>query len=309
MSAPFPRRPIKPRSRLTDAIFVFDTAVMRRLALLLWLALPALADNEALIERLRPQFGPRLQCAAAYSSYADGRPRLVIAGVVDDVEDRPDEESDVLLLRLPDRAKGTAAVVDTYRLDTRPCGIWFTKLIDARDIVVVRYTRHPPHDLVLRITGGKLVEILDDFTCSEGLACPTPDLNGDGVPEVISSGYIGGSACGGAERYFQVSWWNGRRFVADDRRLIAGVSVSAGEKDAVDSQVSVRDPPLDATNVRCIVRLYRNRGVRRVRISIDGKGVKPGHWLRILDGCHTMTLRAWGTKGAVAYAFLERERQ
>src|SRR5258708_6245708 len=228
------KRRTRPGSRLTDAIFVFDTAVMRRLALLLWLALPALADNEALIERLRPQFGPRLQCAAAYSSYADGRPRLVIAGVVDDVEDRPDEESDVLPLRLPDRAKGTAAVVDTYRLDTRPCGIWFTKLIDARDIVVVRYTRHPPHDLVLRITGGKLVEILDDFTCSEGLACPTPDLNGDGVPEVISSGYIGGSACGGAEPSFQASRGDGRRFSADHCPLFARARGLAGAKERRD---------------------------------------------------------------------------
>src|SRR5258708_32605447 len=106
--APVRRRPTKPGSRLTDAIFVFDTAVMRRLALLLWLALPALADHGALIERLRPQFGPRLQCAAAYSSYPDGRPRVAIADQVDVREDSPDHESPDLLLLLPVHEKWNA---------------------------------------------------------------------------------------------------------------------------------------------------------------------------------------------------------
>jgi len=213
-----------------------------------------------------------LPMSAVYSRYASGRPRLVVKATRD-----PDA---LLLLRYADVRGAKPRVVARDDLDAPPFEVSLQKVIDAKDIVVEMLVRRPPARIVDRIVGNRFVRISDGF--GEAI-----DLDGDGVPEVIFTGYNGQNECGVRLSVF-LQRWNGKRFEDDDRRYVDLLSMRRGtDNDEIH---------LSATK-RYAVRLFGPG-----RFMLDDEEIKPGRPFKTEEDCHSIELRG-GT--AKTRAFLE----
>ena len=211
--------------------------------------------------------------AVVYSRYGSGRPRLVVKAT-----HNPDEL--LLLLRYADAPRARPRVIAREELDSRPNEVRLERVIDPKDVVVVFPTRHGEYAIVDRIVNNRFVRICDDY--GEAI-----DLDGDGVPEVISTGFGGQNECG-VYLYVGLQRWDGKHYVADERHYVTVLSAGFGRHD---------DEVLLSESKRYVVLLF-DRG----RVRFDGKTVAAGKPFETEDGCHTIALQNAGPK---TRAFLE----
>jgi len=207
---------------------------------------------------------------AVYSHYPSGRPRLVVKATHD-----PD---DLLLLRYADAPHAKPRVVAREELDSPPDDVSLEKVIDPKDVVVSFPARHGSYEIVDRIVGDRFVQISDAFG-------DVVDLDGDGIPEIISQAYAGQNECGVYE-FVSLLRWNGKRFVDDERRYVTALS-----KDYGDDNVRL------SADKRYAVRLFGPG-----RVMLDDKEIAPGKPFHTEEDCHTIALHG-GT--ARTRAFLE----
>ena len=132
----------------------------------------------------------------------------------------PDE---LLLLRYADAPRARPRVVAREELDSWPGEVRVAKVIDPKDVVVSLSARHGTYNVVDRIVGDRFVRIADSF--GEAI-----DLDGDGVPEVLSASYAGRNQCG-VYGFISIQRWNGKRFIDDDRRYAAALAPGLGLED------------------------------------------------------------------------------
>ena len=130
--------------------------------------------------------------------------------------------------------------------------------------------------LTLSVT---LPEFADGYT-SEWLV---PDLDHDGVPEIISIGYLGPTPCG-EENGIHVAWWNGTRYRTDKRHYVA----LAGNGRGYQMRLSA--------SKHYVVHVY-GKG----RALLDDEPVTPGKVFTTEDDCHTFAVKG----STSAWAFLE----
>jgi hypothetical protein len=57
-----------------------------------------------------------------------------------------------------------------------------------------------------------------------------------------------------------------------------------------------------------VLRLFPQRGVDRVEVTVDDEPVAAGERVLLESDCHTMTAKPSGRKGAAVFAFLEEQR-
>jgi hypothetical protein len=207
--------------------------------------------------------------AEPYDYYASGRPRRAVAYFQD--------ASDVRLLRLPDDDGGTARVLDHEACDATQCALEWAHLIDLDDLVI-NMDIGRGYAVADRIRGDRFVRIW------EGEVSFTPDLDGDGVPEIVSTHYIGPMGPCSAVIAIHIGRWNGTRYRADKRRYVALASV--GRDDEI---------KLDASK-HYVVHVYGHG-----RALFDDEPVTPGKVFTTEDDCHTFAVK--GSKSA--WAFLE----
>jgi hypothetical protein len=213
--------------------------------------------------------------AIEYDRYASGRPRRVVAAYDADEES---ERGEVRLLRLPDDDRGKPRVLDRDACEAKIASLEVVRLVDEQDIVVYLRVNHV-RAVVDRVRGDRIVRIADDYT-SEWLV---PDLDHDGVPEIISVGYIGRDQCG-EENGIDVAWWNGTRYRLDKRRYRALATNDRGY-----------EMKLSASK-HYVVHLY-GRG----KALLDDEPMTPGKVFSTEDDCHVFAVQ--GAKGT--WAFLE----
>jgi hypothetical protein len=180
---------------------------MRQVLLMtaLTLALAPAAHADDLTNRLKTlaASGDRI-IATVFDEYPNGRPRRAVATFGNSVE------GILRLILLPDSTRGKPRVLDREALDSGPGEVRLEKLIDAKDIVVTLSVRHGTRSIVDRVIADRLVRIADDF--GEAI-----DLDGDGVPEIITSSYAGRNRCG-VSLFVFLARWNGKRYATDRRR-------------------------------------------------------------------------------------------
>jgi hypothetical protein len=225
-----------------------------------------------LASRLHAITGEHEYFVETYDRYSSGRPRRVVVAVnlLDDGE--------LLLARLPDDDRGSARLLDRQAIDFRPVGIRFEKLVDRKDVIVDLFVPHPPRAIVDRVVGDRLIGISNDYTDNAA------DLDGDGIPEIISSGYIGPNHCGGGDMSPSILRWNGRRYHDDGRHYVA----FAKEGREYETRLSA--------SKHYVVHLY-GRG----KALLDDEVMTPGMVFMTEDDCHVLAVR--GAKGT--WAFLE----
>ncbi len=250
---------------------------MRRTLLLIAVAAAANAfAGDDLTERLEPFSDPDHSTiqAVVYDRYPSGRPRRVVAAIGNF------EEGNLMLFRFPDSGRGKPRVLDRQELDSGPTSVTLNHIIDPKDVVVTLAEGHGGAAIVERVVGDDLVQIADGFT--EAI-----DLDGDGVPEIIATGYLGRNKCG-----FEIgTWlahWNGKHFVNDGRRYVTVLLPGGGTED---------DEILLFASKRYVVRLF-GRG----RVTLDGKRVQPGKPFKTEEDCHSIALHGGNSK---TRAFLE----
>jgi len=212
--------------------------------------------------------------AIEYDHYASGRPRRVVAAYVDEDDGR----GEVRLLRLPDDDHGKPRVLDRDPCESKIASLEVVRLVDERDIVITLWENHP-YAVVDRVRGNRIVRIADGYT-NEWLI---PDLDRDGVPEIITIGYIGRDPCG-EENGIHVAWWNGTRYRIDKRHYVALADHTRGY-----------EMHLSASK-HYVVHLY-GKG----RVLLDDEPVAPGKVFTTEDDCHTFAVK--GSKSA--WVFLE----
>jgi len=267
------------------------------IVLLALVACPALADER---EALRARLGiedVRPGGVGVYSRYRDGRPNLVVVGRYVGFN-----EGEVLLIRLPDRDGGKGKVTDRYDPEGGVLEVTFLPLVDRKDVVLEVAQNHGPGGRVLRVLGDELEEISDALAGRSN----TPDLDGDGVPEIVWGGYVGQRGCGsvfGAG----VLRWNGHRYDSDGRNY-AALDGATGGTSSGPYDFPIPDSSVTPKPRRYVLHVWRQRGVKTVRVLIDGKKIAPETPLRLADGCHTFALRVTGTSEAMAWALLEGRR-
>jgi hypothetical protein len=148
------------------------------------LAFAPAVHADDLTRRLKPlaSSGDRI-IATVFDEYPSGRPRRVVATFGDSVR------GILRLILLPDSTLGKPRVLDREELDSGPGDVRLETVIDAKDIVVTVSVRHGTRAIVDRVIADRLVPIADDF--GEAI-----DLDGDGVPEIITPSYAGRNRCG-----------------------------------------------------------------------------------------------------------------
>src|ERR1051325_2299374 len=192
----------------------------RLLFLGLALATNAFADDVA--KRLEPFRDPdpeRLYPvhAAVLDRYKSGHPRRVVAAIGNSGEGK------LMLFRFPDSRGGRPRALDEQTLGSGSGDVEVMPIIHPQDIVVTLSVRHGESAIVEHIAGDRLVKIADDF--GEAI-----DLDGDGVPEILSAGYLGQNECG-VERDAFLAHWNGKRFVDDGRRYVDVLGIHGASTD------------------------------------------------------------------------------
>src|SRR3954451_5358149 len=148
--------------------------------------------------------------SVVYSRYRSGRPRLVVKATRD-----PDE---LLLLRYADAARARPRIIAREALDDTPNEVSIEKILDPKDIVVTFPARHGQWSIVERVAGGRFVQIADGFT--EGV-----DLDGDGIREIIATGYDGQDDCLGKVSS-SLMRWNGEPYAVDGLRYFTVLHLS-----------------------------------------------------------------------------------
>ncbi|HYU24844.1 MAG TPA: hypothetical protein VEO74_06550, partial [Thermoanaerobaculia bacterium] len=161
-----------------------------------------------------------------------------------------------------------------------PGEVRLEKIIDPKDVIVTLSAHHGTYDVIDRIAGDRFVRITDSF--GEAI-----DLDGDGVPEVLSASYAGRNQCG-VYMFTSIQRWNGKRFVDDDRRYVASLSSGAG---AEDGEVRL------SASKRYAVRIF-GRG----RVTLDDEEIEPDKPFETEEDCHTIALRGGSAR---TRAFLE----
>ena len=253
------------------------------------------------MKRIRPLVGKHLACAAAYSSYQSGRPRLVVAGID---KGNFSDDGELLLVRLPDAARGRGVVLDRMILDAGVLELSFIRLLDPKDIGVGLHRKHPPSGVTVRVIQGKLDQIAGTLAMPQNVV----DLDGDGVREIITGFEPGAGTCGikGNPRILR---WNGSAYRYDGKSYAAMIEARAGAPveelgfDARSITLDAAAPPRPY-----VLRLFKQPGIDRVEVTVDDEPVGVGARVLLENDCHTMTARASGRNGAVAFVFLEEQR-
>ena len=253
-------------------------------------------DQQALIDRLAIA-DVRSDGAGIYSRYASGRPRLVVVARYMDFY-----EGEILLVRLPDKARGRGTVLDRIERVNGAFGVRFMRLIDRRNVVVETAAKHSTEGFVFRVRGEKLVAIAREVADSSN----TPDLDGDGVPEIVWSGYVGPSPCGPSIST-GILKWNGHFYRSDGRDYVAVERAVVGLDD-VPYEFAIPHTPVEPAAREYVVRLYPGRGVKRLDVRIDGETVAAGKPFVLEDGCHTFAVKTTGRSAATAWITLEARR-
>jgi hypothetical protein len=234
----------------------------------------ALADDD-LTRRLRPLAGLESHMlAVVYDEYPSGRPRRVVATFGNSVQ------GTLLLVLFPNSVRGKPRLLDRQELAAGPGDVRLEHLIDAKDVVVSMIVRHSTTSIVLRVIGDRLVQIADDF--GEAI-----DLDGDGVPEIITQSYAGQNQCG-VYLFVDLARWSGKRYVSDRRRYITALSRGEGMNS---SEV------LLSASKHYVVRIFGPG-----RVTLDDEDVEPGKPFTTEEDCHILALR---DSGARTRAFLE----
>lgn len=268
-------------------------------AFLFLAALPLFAQDETLMNRIRPLAGKHLACAAVYSSYKSGRPRLVVAGID---KGNFSDAGELLLIRLPDAASGRGVVLDRMSLEAGAMELSFIRLVDPKDIAVELHLKHPPSGITVRVIDGKLDQIAAALAMPQNVA----DLDGDGIPEIIIGFEQGAGECGvrGSPLILR---WNGSEYANDGKRYAAMIEARAGEP-VEELEFDARSITHEAAPPRpYVLRVFPQPGVKRVEVTVDDEPVAAGERVLLESDCHTMSARASGRKGAVFFAFLEEQ--
>ena len=274
--------------------------IFRQCAFLLLLAFPLIAQDVTLMNRIRPLAGKDLACAAVYSSYKSGRPRLVVAGIDNG---NFSDDGELLLVRLPDAARGRGVVLDRMRLEAGAIELSFIRLVDPKDIAVQLHLKHPPSGVTVRVVEGKLEQIADALAMPQNVA----DLDGDGVPEIIT-GFVGGAGECGMRGSPHILRWNGNEYADDGKRYAAMIEARVGAP-VEELEFDARSITHDAAAPRpYVLRLFPQRGVHRVEVTVDDERVAAGERVLLESDCHTMTAKPSGRNGAAVFAFLEEQR-
>jgi len=267
----------------------------RSLVLLLFIVAVSVRadDHDALRKRLAIA-DVRPDGVGVYSRYRSGRPRLVVVGRYIGFSD-----GEILLVRLPDRDRGKGKVVDRFDPESGAYGVTFLPLVDQRNVVVEVAVNHPPAAVVFRVRGEKLVKIAEAPVGGSN----TPDLDGDGVPEIVWTGYSGRTRCG-VSLGTGVLRWNGKEYKSDGRHYVASERATVGET-REPYVFEIPDRPALPPPRGYVVRVYPGRGVKRVRVLIGGKPIKPGKVFKLQENCHAFDVKVAGRAGATAWATLE----
>lgn len=274
-------------------------AMFRQCAFLLLVAFPLIAQDETLMNRIRPLAGRHLACAAVYSSYESGRPRLVVAGID---KGNFSDEGELFLVCLPDAASGRGVVLDRMSLDAGAMELSFIRLIDPKDIAVELHLKHPPSGVTVRVIEGKLDQIADALAMPQSVV----DLDGDGIPEIIA-GFEGGAGECGIRGRPRILRWNGSEYANDGKRYAAMIEARVGEP-VEELGFDARSITHDAAPPRpYVLRLFPQPGVDRVEVTVDDEPVAAGERVLLESDCHTMSARVSGRNAAVAFAFLEEQ--
>jgi hypothetical protein len=233
--------------------------------------------------------------AGVYSRYRSGRPRLVVVARYITFS-----EGEILLVRLPDSDRGKGKIVDRFDPENGAYAVSFVRLVDPRDVVVELAQKHSRGGVVFRVRGENLVEIADAFADASN----TPDLDGDGVPEIVWGGYSGTTRCG-VQVAAGVLHWDGDWYGSDGRHYVAAQRAVVG--DNVDHQYEfvIPDTPEQPPRRHFIVHVYPGRGAKGVRVLVDGESIKPGKVFELEEDCHTFEVNVTGAAGSIAWAMLE----
>lgn len=236
--------------------------------LFLALALAANAFADDVEKRLEPFVDPDPSRAygvhaAVLDRYKSGHPRRVVAAIGNSGEGK------LMLFRFPDSDAGEPRVLDEQTLDSGAGDVEVMRIIHPQDIVVSLFVRHGETAIVEHVVRDRLVKIADDF--GEAI-----DLDGDGVPEILSAGYLGQNDCGVETGAF-LAHWNGKRFVNDGREYADVLGIYG---------TSTEDEVHLFSSKRYAVRLFGPG-----RVLLDGKALQPGKPFRTEESCHTIELR------------------
>jgi hypothetical protein len=244
-------------------------------AMALAFASAAFADD--LTRRLQPLADPDSRIiATVFDKYPSGRPRRVLATFGDS------GQGVLMLILLPDSAHGEPRVLDRETLESGAGGVRLEKLIDAKDVVVSLFVRHGTTAIVDRVIKDRLVRIADEF--GEAI-----DLDGDGVPEIITVLYGGRNQCG-VYLYVSLARWNGKSYAGDGRRYIT--VLSRGK--ATDS-----DELLLSASKHYVVHIFGPG-----RVTLDDDDVEPEKPFTTNEDCHEVALR---DSSARTRAFIEEK--
>jgi hypothetical protein len=248
----------------------------------------------ALVARLRPLLKEETAVAQVYDRYKSGRPRRVVAA--ESHGRLLDGEGRLLLVRLPDRDQGAGELLD--ETTTIPLSdLELLRLVDPLDVCISGSDDHSDIGYVYRIVNDRFHEVAD----APAFAGNTPDVDGDGTPEIVRAHYggPGEDECGTVVNYSLLRW-DGTRYAEDDHVYPMILNAEAGEAPKEDSFTA---PAGHAIYLR--LRIPRDKGITSAKVTVDGKPVPAGEF-SVKPGCHRVKLEVTGAAGARAFALVER---
>lgn len=287
--------------------------------LLLLNAFPAAAvspweEQNALLDRIHHLVGDHLAYAAAYSLYASGRPRVVVAA--SQLAEPLEERGVIWLLRFPDSHRGPVKVLQKLDIDMRPVELQIVRLIDRKDVLVTFMAPHSPPGIIYRVAGNRLVRITtDDYNVYWGFLAV--DIDHDGVPELISTGCCDRTPCG-IGIFVGVLKYDGRKYKSDGRRYIQLTGALAG-RPRYDDNLIIPEPPDGMSRKRYAIHII-NVEAGRARVQLDGRDIvsttKPRHFTTVVrrmeldyrqspNNCHTLSIQAWGPPRSEVHVLVE----
>jgi hypothetical protein len=172
------------------------------------------------------------------------------------------------------------------------------RLVDPKDVSVEGYGKDGSAGVVYRVRRERLVEIADTFATPSN----TPDLDGDGIPEIVWVGghdHCGNNTTGGVLR------WNGTEYSNDGRHYAAIFSATVGvEWPPFDFLAPAQDGSPQPSHY--ILHVYRDRGVSSFEVKVDDEVITPETRLDLENDCHTLSVTIHGKQGAMAWAMIEQ---
>lgn len=130
----------------------------------------------------------------------------------------------------------------------------------------------------------------------------TPDLDGDGIPEIVWQAYVGMSPCA-VEVESGVLRWDGKGYESDGKRYLLARRAPVGS--SITDAFPIHDSSMRPAPGHYQLHVHRDPGVSSVRVLIDDKAIPDGKALTLKEGCHAYNLRVTGSPGAVAWVFVE----